>query len=77
MLKPKLNQLPNIYNIDRLRVYKDNLFIAEIDVGAHHLLWYLQNDERTKPLLNEKINEMSVSIEGCLCEIATLEIFLK
>ena len=77
MLKPKLNQLPHIYNIDKLRIYDVNKFIAEINVGGHHLLWYLENDERTKGLLERKIDEMTIACEGCLGTTIILEIFLK
>ena len=77
MLKPKLNQVPLIYNIDKIRVYKGNALVAELWIGQHSSQWYFENDERTKPLLENYINEMSICIEGCLSEIVVLEIFLK
>ena len=77
MLKPKLNQLPHIYNVDKLRVYDLCGLVAEINIGTHHLLWYLENDIRARLLLERTINEMSVCIEGCLSEIVVLEIYLK
>ena len=77
MLKPKLNQLPHIYNIDKLRVYDKCGLAAEINVGGHHLLWYLENDIRARLLLERTIDEMTISLEGCLSEIVVLEIYLK
>ena len=77
MLKPKLNQLPHIYNIDKIRIWADNKLFAEMNVGAHHLVWYLENDERTKGLLERKIEEMTIALEGCLGTVVVLEIFLK
>lgn len=77
MLKPKLSQLPHIYNIDKLRIWADNKLVAEMYVGSHHLVWYLAHDERTKDLLERKIDEMTIALEGCLGTVVTLEIFLK
>ena len=78
MLKPKLNQLPHIYNIDKLRIYNAvNRLVAEINVGSHYLLWYLENDERIKPYLERKMNEMTVYSEGVLAEVIVLEIYLQ
>ena len=77
MLKPKLNQLPHIYNIDKVRIWADNKFFAEINVGAHHFVWYFENDERTKGLLERKIEEMTIALEGCLGTVVVLEIFVK
>ena len=77
MLKPKLNQVPLIYNLDKIRVYKGNAPVAEFWVGQYSPQWYFENDERTKSLLENYINEMSICIEGCLSEITVLEIYLK
>ena len=77
MLKPKLNQVPLIYNLDKVRLYKDYLLIAEFWVGQYSPQWYFENDERTKPLLENYIEAMSICIEGCLSDIAVLEIYLK
>lgn len=77
MLKPKLNQLPHIYNIDKMRIYDTCGLAAEINVGGHHLLWYLENDIRAYLLLERTIDEMTICLEGCLGTVVVLEIFLK
>ena len=77
MLKPKLNQVPLIYNLDKVRVYKGNALVAEFWVGQYSPQWYFENDERTKPLLEDYIEAMSIVTEGCLSTINTLEIYLK
>ena len=77
MLKPKLNQIPLIYNLDKIRLYKGNTFVAEFWVGQYSPQWYFENDERTKPLLENYIEAMSICIEGCLSDVAVLEIYLK
>lgn len=73
----KLKDLPMIYNLDKMRLWDGNKLIAEIYVGSHAPTFYLQEDERTKNLLNRKIAEMSIVVEGCLGLMATLEIYLK
>ena len=77
MLKPKLNQVPFIYNLDKIRLYKDNRLVAEFWIGQYSPQWYFENDERIKPLLENYIEELSILIEGGLSEITVLEIFLK
>lgn len=73
----KLKDLPMIYNLDKMRLWDGNNLIAEFYVGAHAPTFYLQEDERTKNLLNRKIAEMSILCEGCLGLEVALEIYLK
>ena len=73
----KLKSLPMIYNVDKLRIYDKNRLVAEIYTGAHSLVWYLQEDERTKNLLFRTVDEMTIVCEGCLGLLVVLEIFLK
>ena len=73
----KLKDLPMIYNLDKIRVWNGNRKIAELYTGSHSPVWYLKEDERTKDLLNHKIDEMAVVCEGCLGLLVVLEIYLK
>ena len=73
----KLKDLPMIYNLDKMRLWDGNKLIAEIFVGSHAPTFYLQEDERTKNLLTNKIAEMSIVCEGCLGLEVVLEIYLK
>lgn len=73
----KLKDLPMIYNLDEMRLWDGNNLIAEIYVGSHAPTFYLQEDERTKNLLNRKIAEMSITYEYHPELLVILEIFLK
>ena len=73
----KLKNLPMIYNVDKLRIYHKNRMVAEIYAGSHSLVWYLQEDERTKNLLTRTVDEMTIVCEGALGLMVVLEIFLK
>lgn len=73
----RFNQLPMIYNVDKIRLYRNNRLIAEKWVGGHSILWYFQEDEYTKMYLTYLIDNMSIVIEGALSEIIVLEIILK
>lgn len=70
----KLKDLPMIYNLDKMRLWDGNKLIAEIYVGSHAPTFYLQEDERTRHLLNRKIDAMAVL---CKDYLGVLEIYLK
>ena len=70
----KLKDLPMIYNLVKMRLWDGNKLIAEIFVGAYAPIFYFQEDERTKNLLNRKIDEMSIVYEE---GYFGLEIYLK
>ena len=73
-----IKQLPLIYNLDEVRIYKDHGgLLATIYIGQERLSWYLENNENYAPLLDAKIKDMAVQIEGCLSETAVLEIVIK
>lgn len=70
-----IKQLPMIYNVDKIRVYVKNGLVAELWVGQMGISWYYENDDRLKPFLDRKVEELSISIDGCLSETVVLEIF--
>ena len=56
----KLGTLIPIYNVDKLRIYKNGKKIADLYIGGQTLNWYLKEDERTKHLLHYKVKSMNV-----------------
>jgi hypothetical protein len=73
-MKPKLKDIPQIYNLDKVRIYKENLFIGETWIGSS-LQMYLE--EKFPEYLEATVNELSISVEGCCDDVVVLEIFLK
>lgn len=72
-----LAQLPLIYNVDKIRIYANHLLKAEQWLGAQSIGWYAKECEQIKEFANRKIEDMAISVEGCLSEVIVLEIFFK
>lgn len=73
-----IKQLPMIYNLDEVRIYKDHGgLLATINIGQQHLDWYLKNNETYCYLREAKIKDMAVQIKDCLSETVVLEIVIK
>lgn len=73
----KVKELPLIYNIDKVRVYKDNKKIADFKVESG---WHLTIQiERNLPRGggDYKITSMSIVVEGVLAEVVVLELHLS
>lgn len=73
-MKLKVKDIPQIYNIDKVRIYQGNLFCGESWIGSS-LQMYLA--EKFPEFLEAIVNEMGVSIEGCCDDVVVLEIYLK
>lgn len=73
-MKLQVKDIPQIYNLDKVRIYKGNAFIGESWVGSS-LQMYLQ--EKFPDHLEEVVNELSICIEGCLFNVVVLEIYVK
>ncbi len=73
----KLRNLPLIYNVDKIRLYVDGLYVTATWCGGHGLLWYIENNEEMKIYLDRKIDSMAICVEGCLSDVVVLEIFIK
>ena len=73
----KVKNIPLIYNVDKIRLYVDNLFVADTWCGGHGLVWYIENHEKMKEYLDRRVESMAISVEGCLSEVVVLEIFVK
>ena len=52
----KVKNIPLIYNVDKIRLYVDNLFVADTWCGGHGLVWYIENHEKMKEYLDRKVN---------------------
>ena len=72
-----LVQLPLIYNVDKLRIYDNHLLKVEQWLGAQSIGWYARECEPIKEYANRKIEDMAISVEGCLSEVIVIEIFFK
>lgn len=73
-----IKQLPMIYNLDQVRIYKNKGgLLADFGIGQQDITWYLKNNENYAPLLDAKIHDMAIQIEGCLSETIVLEIVIK
>ena len=70
----KLKDLPIIYNVDKLRLYKDNRLIGETWVGSS-LRMYIE--EKFPHCLDYVIDNMSFCVDGYLCPVQILEIYFK
>ena len=68
--------LQTIPGIDKVKVYHNNKLLAEQWVGGASLTWYFKECETLKPYNEQTIQEISISIEGCLSEIVVCEIIL-
>lgn len=68
--------LPPITGIDKIKVYQNGELLAEQWVGEASLTWYFKECETLKPYNEQTIQEISISIEGCLSEIVVCEIIL-
>jgi hypothetical protein len=73
-MKPKVKDIPQIYNIDIVRIYQENRLCGEAWIGSS-LPMYLE--EKFPEYLEATVNEMSISVEGVLSENVVLEIYLK
>ena len=73
-MKVKLRDLPLIYNVDKLRLYKDNRLIGETWVGSS-LRMYIE--EKFPHCLDYIIDSMSICSEGALFQCQVLEIYFK
>ena len=70
----KLRDLPPIYNVDKVRLYKDNHLIGETWVGSS-LRMYLE--ERFPHCLDEVVDSMGICTEGVVYAHQVLEIYFK
>lgn len=73
-MKIKLRDLPLIYNVDKIRLYKDYHLIGETWIGSSLKLYI---EEKFPHCLDYTIVSMSVCIEGSLNDVQVLEIDLK
>ena len=73
----KLKDIPMIYNLDKIKLYHKNHFIAEMWVGHHSPQFYFNENVLFRDYLQFPIDSFSVSVEGCLSEVIVLEIYLK
>ena len=73
-MKLQVKDIPQIYNLDKVRIYKGNAFVGESWVGSS-LQMYLQ--EKFPDHLGDIINELSICVEGCLSDVIVLEIFVE
>ena len=64
-----IKSIPLIYNVDKIRIYDDNLLKCE--------RWYHDRHLIPDKFQTRKIESLSISVEGCLSEVVVLEIFLK
>lgn len=73
----KVKELPLIYNVDKVRAYKDNKKIAEFKVerGWHLTIQIERNLPRGGG--DYRITSMSVVVEGVLAEVVVLELYLN
>jgi hypothetical protein len=72
----KLNQIPLIYNIDKVYIYDNGEKVAEQWIGGHGLRWYFQEVETLKPYADRKADSMAINLEGDLIKTVVLEIYL-
>lgn len=73
-MKIKLRDLPLIYNIDKVRLYKDNCLIGETWVGSS-LRLYLE--EKFPHCLDYVVGSMGICTEGVISPHHVLEIYFK
>lgn len=73
-MKLQVKDIPQIYNLDKVRIYKDNALVGECWIGSS-LQMYLQ--EKFPDHLAEVVNELSICVEGCLSDVVVLEIYVK
>ena len=72
----KVKELPLIYNIDKVRAYKDNKKIADFKVeSGWHLTTQIEN-HLPKDGGEYKIASMGILVEGILTEVIVLELYL-
>lgn len=72
----KVKELPLIYNVDKVRVYKDNKKIADFKVeSGWHLTMQIEN-HLPKDGGEYKIASMSILVEGILADVVVLELHL-
>lgn len=71
----KIKELPLVYNVDKIRAYKDNKKIADfvVESGLH----ITTQIERKLPRggAEWKVASMGVVVEGVLAEVVVLEIY--
>ena len=73
-MKLKVKDIPQIYNIDIVRIYRENRLCGEAWIGSS-LQMYLR--EKFPEYFEATVNEMSICVEGVLSENVVLEIYLK
>lgn len=73
----KINQIPNIVGVDKIRVYNQNKVLAEQWVGGARLSWYFEEVEQLKQFAECEVDYLEMCIEGCLSEVLVCEIYLK
>ena len=70
----KLKDLPIIYNVDKLRLYKDNRLIGETWVGSSLKLYI---EEKFPHCLDCVIDSIGICTEGVISPHQVLEIYFK
>ena len=73
----KINQIPNIVGIDKIRIYNQNKVLVEQWVGGARLSWYFEEVEQLKQFIKCEVDYLEMCIEGCLSEVLVCEIYLK
>lgn len=73
-MKLQVKNIPQIYNLDKVRIYKDNALVGESWVGSS-LQMYLE--EHFPDHLEDVVDELGICVEGCMSDVVVLEIFVK
>ena len=74
----KIKNLPNITNIDSIRVYRNRKLVAEKWIGGcYSILWYFQEEPQFKVFLECEIEQMIMDIVADRDEYIACNIYLK
>ena len=76
-----IKDLPIIYNLDRVRVYNKNGLVSSFNRNSRYGLVEQVEQHRTQlftgNIVNEKIDSMSICVEGMADNVVVLEIHIK
>lgn len=73
----KLNQIPLMYNVDKVRVYKSGRKVVDTWVSSHKGIEACIRENAPDGLMNCTIESMAVVVEDNLGMRVILEIYIK